>query len=288
MDLKYKLFPYPVLAEFSDDYKNNKFLCNSSIEKIRDAITFKLEAKVEDKTLKNFIDNDKARYIFHIECPQTSYRTIVKTKEQLIYHVVDAGKIVDRVQICVFIVAIDEIYNYTNEQFADDYKGIAFNLERGNILAIGGQFNITVDKQKEELGKIPSIFSILRKTAKKEKDLSVDVYDNKVKIWLPEKEYYNYQRMAKIHNLQPVLHSVIVLPVLTYIFDEIKKGGIDDFEEYRWFKSIRKSLKLEKINLNNDTLNHYASIFLAQKVLNMPISRALDSLIQGSNEGVED
>ncbi|MBZ9623245.1 hypothetical protein G9F71_010305 [Clostridium sp. FP2] len=288
MDLRHKLFPYPVLAEFLDDYIDNKFISEASIEKIRDNITFKLESKIENKTLKNLIDNDKARYMFHIECPQTSYRTVVKTKDELTYHEVEAGKMVGKVQICVFVVAIDEVYNYVNETFVSDYKGIDFNLEKGNILAIGGQFNITVDKEKEELGKIPSIFSVLRKITKEEKDLSVDIYDNKVKIWLPEKEYYNYQKMARVPTLQPALHSMIVLPVLIYIFEEIKKGGIDGFEEYRWFKSIRKSLAIEKINLNSDTLNQHTSISLAQKVLNMPLTRALDNLIRGNNEEGEE
>ncbi|MBB6696668.1 hypothetical protein [Clostridium algidicarnis] len=288
MDLRYKLFPYPVLAEFLDDYIDNKFISNAYIEKIRDIIIFKLESKIENKGLQNLIENDKARYMFHIECPQTSYRTVVKTKDQIVYHEVEIGKLVGKVQICTFIVAIDEIYHYTNETFVSDYKGITFNLEKGNILAIGGQFNITVDKEKDELGKIPSIFSILRKTIKEEKDLSVDIDDNKVKIWLPEKEYYNYQKMATAPSLQPVLHSMIVLPVLVYIFEEVKKAGIDGFEEYRWFKSIRKSLEIEKVTLNNDTLNKYTSIALAQKVLNMPLTRALDGLIQGNNEEGEE
>lgn len=288
MDLMHKLFPYPVLAEFLDDYINNTFISSASIEKIKDSITFKLESKIEDITLKRLIDNDKARYIFHIECPQTSYRTVVKTKDELTYHEVDAGKIVGRVQICVFIVAIDEIYNYTNETFVSDYKGIDFNIDKGNILAIGGQFNITVDKEKEELGKIPSIFSVLRKVTKEEVDLSVDIYDNKVKIWLPEKEYYNYQKIAGVPSLQPVLHSMIVLPVLIYIFEEIKKGGIEGFEEYRWFKSIRKSLRIEKITLDSDTLNQYTSISLAQKILNMPLTRALSGLVQGDEEEGEE
>ena len=284
MDLSHRLFPYPVLAEFLDGYVDNKFISEASIEKIRNTITFRLESIIENKTLKNLIENDKARYMFHIECPQTSYREVIKTKEELTYYEVEEGRIVGKVQICVFIVAIDEIYNYTNETFVSDYKDISFNLEKGNILAIGGQFNITVDKEKEELGKIPSIFSILRKVTKEEKDLSVDIYDNKVKIWLPEKEYYNYQKIARVPSLQPVLHSMIVLPVLIYIFEEIKKGGIDGFEEYRWFKSIKKSLGIEKINLNSDTLNQYTSIFLAQKLLNIPLSRALHNLIQDNND----
>lgn len=284
MDLKHKLFPYPVLATYMDDYKDNTFESSASINRIAKEIEFELKCKVNNKGLCELIDQEKASYVFHIECAPTSYRQVVTTKENCVYHKIEAGKLVGKVQICTFIVAIQDIETYQNDDFADDYEGTLFTIEKGNILAIGDQFNVIVDKEKDELGKIPSVFSILRKINPNEKELSVDIDNSKVKIWLPEKEYYNYQRIANVPALQPSLHGMIVLPVLVHIFEQMKQGGIEDYEEHRWFKSIKKSLGMHDIELNAESIQRECSIKLAQLVLEMPVARALDGLVAGSLE----
>lgn len=282
MDLKHKLFPYPVLAPFMDDYKDNTFDNSAGIKHIGKEIEFEFKCKVNNKQLCELINQDKASYVFHIECAPTSYRQIVTTKENMVSHKIAAGKLVGKVQICTFIIALQDIDAYQNNDFADDYDGILFTIERGNILAIGNQFNVLIDKEKDELGKIPSVFSILRKINPNEKELSVDIDNNKVKIWLPEKEYYNYQRIANVPALQPSLHGMIVLPVLVHIFEQMKQGGIDDYEEHRWFKSIKKSLEMQHIKLNAESIQREGSLKLAQLVLEMPVARALDGLVSGN------
>lgn len=284
MDLKHKLFPYPVLAPFMDDYKDNTFENSAGIKHIGKEIEFELKCKINNKGLCELIDQEKASYVFHIECAPTSYRQVVNTKQNCINHKIEAGKLVGKVQICTFVVAIEDIDAYQNEDFSDDYEGTVFTIEKGNILAIGDQFNVIVDKEKDELGKIPSVFSILRKINPNEKELSVDIDNNKVKIWLPEKEYYNYQRIANVPALQPSLHGMIVLPVLVHIFEQMKQGGIEDYEEHRWFKSIKKSLGSHNIELSTESIAREGSIKLAQLVLEMPVARALDGLVAGNLE----
>ena len=86
MDLKHKLFPYPVLAPFMDDYKDNTFENSAGIKHIGKEIEFELKCKVTNKGLCELIEQEKASYVFHIECAPTSYRQVVNTKQNCINH----------------------------------------------------------------------------------------------------------------------------------------------------------------------------------------------------------
>lgn len=71
---------------------------------------------------------------------------------------------------------------------------------------------------------------------------------------------------------------MIIFPTLIYIFEELKRSGIDDYEDFRWFKSLNKALQKFNFALDEHGLNEKSSFELAQMVLNMPITRSLDSL----------
>lgn len=82
MDIKYKMFPYPVLGELYNDYKNSKILDDIYYQKVGKEIIFKLRCYTDNIELRQLITQQKASYTFHIECPQTSYRNIVKTNKE--------------------------------------------------------------------------------------------------------------------------------------------------------------------------------------------------------------
>jgi len=78
---------------------------------------------------------------------------------------------------------------------------------------------------------------------------------------------------------------MLIMPALIYVFETLKCAGIEEYETYRWFKGIERILKKSDIDLNADTLENNPSYELAQKLLDLPIDRALKSLL---NVGVEE
>ena len=136
MDVRYKLFPYPVLSNFTDDYEKSGFIAEINVNKDINELVFNLDVLLDDDGLNDLILNNKAEYVFHIECSRTSYRKIIKTsKTENTIRIVDS-KLNGRVNICSFIVAKDKIYKYKNKCFNKDYGSLDFDLERGTILAI--------------------------------------------------------------------------------------------------------------------------------------------------------
>ena len=90
----------------------------------------------------------------------------------------------------------------------------------------------------------------------------------------------NYRSASNMPMLQSILHSALILPALIYTFETVKNAGIEEYDSYRWFKAIERILKKSKIDFNTETLENIPSYELAQKLLDLPINRALSSLLQ--------
>ena len=59
----------------------------------------------------------------------------------------------------------------------------------------------------------------------------------------------------------------------------LRKEGISEFEDLRWFKSIKRTLNKNNMILNEELLDTIPSFELAQKSLDLPINRAFDTLV---------
>lgn len=288
MDIRYKLFPYPVLSPFSDDYVSSGFIAEVQVVRDIKEIVFHLNVLMDDGQLQRLIEEEKAEYVFHIECSQTSYRTILSTKDTENIKRIAESELNGKVSVCSFIVAKENLKNYTNENFNQDYGKAAFTIEKGSVLAIGGQTNVEITKEVEELTKIPSIFSILRRDTDDSIGMQIDINGDKIKLWLSNEEFYNYASATNMPAFQPVLHSILVLPALIYTFETLKNAGvegIDEYGSYRWFKAIERILNKSEIGFNAETLENITSYELAQKILDLPVNRALASL---TSIGMED
>ena len=119
--------------------------------------------------------------------------------------------------------------------------------------------------------------------------MSFELGGNKIKILLCEKDYNIYKKIANSPKLQPILHSMIIIPALVYVFELLRREEFESYEDNRWFRAIRKTLKNNSIELTEENLGIYSSIELAQKILDMPLSRAFENILnEDLNEGDEE
>lgn len=287
MDIRYKLYPYPVLSSFSDDYIDCSFI--SDIKVVRDIrdIVIKMNVIMDNAELQNLIKLNKAEYLFHIECSQTSYRSILKTCDTENIKRISESKLNGKVSICSFIVAKENIPDYKNSKLNKDYGNMVFNISKGSILGIGGQTNIDITKEMDEMSKIPSIFSILRRDVNDNEGMQIDINGDKIKIWLVNEDFYNYKNVCNMPSYLPVLHSMIILPTLLYTFEILKQNGTDEYESYRWYKSIDRTLKKSELSLDNEYLDNIPTYQLSQKLLDLPIKRALSAMVSIGEEDEE-
>ena len=285
MDIKYRLYPHPVLWDKLDDYKNSSFDCDISITREVKRFILNAEFNVNNPQIQKLITDGNAEYILHIESPATSYRLIKNTSDGSLKVTLNDEHLLGRISLCPFIVAKSEIAKYGNDDFNDDYKGIEFDLQRGTILAIGSQYDFKVDKEKEDLSQVPSIFTIYKKETTDDMEMEIELCSPKIRIGLNIPDYENYN--ISVRHMPEIVNSFIILPALIYAFEQLKTS-FDDFKEYRWFQAIEKIFKKYALPFNEDLLNTKSSFELAQKIMGCPISKALKHLIEIDNYGEED
>ena len=281
MNIEHKLYPYPVLTYFNDDYLNSIFMAKVEVEKGIGKIGVSLEAVTDDLGLLGLINDGYAEFVFRIECLATLYREIVKSGDGKKKIFISEEKIDSKITVSTFIVAKKNIENYININFNEDYSDISFFIEKSSILAIARQFKIHIEKENDNLGEPSSIFCLVRNTAEKEeKEVKFDIMGNKIKIILPKEEYENIAMLSQSKSNQEILHSSLIFPALVYVLENLKTDDYDNYDDYVWFRTIKKVLENLEIELNWENIESYQSYSLAQKIINYPIGRSLEAMKQ--------
>ena len=288
MDIRYKLYPYPMLAADMDDYIDSSFTFTVATEKEIREIKFSFQLDLKNDGLFNMIQSGKAEYLIHIECPQTCYRYAIKTPDVGCIHRIPERDLNGRVSICAFIVAKQDLPAYYNHAFNADYEGLSFSVDRGGILAIGGQYTLNIVKDTEELAKIPSVFTICKRAADSDTGMEIDMEGNKIAVTLSGDSFGRYKNLASELKYQPAFHSMIIMPALIYVFETLHREGLENYNDKRWFTAISKTLSKYDVTLNRETLENTPSYTLAQKILDLPVDRALSALAEWSDDESEE
>ena len=282
MQLRNRYYPYPVIVEGGDYNENSEF--SSSVNQEMEGYDAKITITVElnDTLLLQKIEQGEVVYAHHIECPQTCYRRVIKTKEKVKDILLKDKDVNGIVQICSFVIAEKDIDKYTNESFAADYRGWKFNIEKGCILAIGNQYNVRINKIRDDLANTSSIFSIVPNADQTENNLLVDLGQQKIVISLPEKTYQQYYNIQGYIDIQPAMHSMIIVPALVYVFSELRSTeNLEEMEYYRWYRSLKKACNGIGINIDEEGLKKMDLFKVAQQLLNSPISKAIEYSAMG-------
>ena len=221
----------------------------------------------------------------HIESPETSYRLVKGTKENILTVDLKDENLLGKTSLCPFIVAKKDIEDFTSLDLNSDYQGVLFSFQKGSIIAIGDQFDFKVDKEKEDLSSVPSIFTIYKKETVEDMPMEIELCSNKIRIGLNIPDYENYN--VNVRNMPDIVNSFIIFPALVYTFEQLKTG-FDDFKEYRWFQAIEKIFKKYSLVFSQEMFDKVTSIELSQKIMSMPIKKALHRINQIDTVGEEE
>ncbi len=291
MRIKAKLFPYPVLANsFNNDYIDSEFdiLLNQKIT--RNSIIIKMLPQLMNNGLEQLIKDGKASFFMHIECPYTCFREAYAIPFEGKMIEISADKVEGDIQLCPFIVALGDLPDYTNDCFNKDYENTSFYLERGNILAIGKEKTITIEKENDNLSNVPSIFAVTEIKDENYEDIVIDYTGDKICLRLPSKVFRNFVSMNQNNpNAQPVLHSMLIIPALIKCIEELKQktDSLYEYEERRWFKVLNKAAKNVGYELNPESLPNIDSFVLSQKIMENTVGRGIINLHKIAIEGEE-
>lgn len=283
MEIKYKLYPYPVLSSYSDDYKQGVFETNTDI--VRDGYNLCVDfmATLTSTSLKELIRAGKAKYVYHLECAQTGYRKVVETEKISVSHVITSKTVCGKLQICSFVVATEDIPQYSSPEFHDDYTGATFDIEEGCVMAVGKMVTVDIAKNTDDLSNAPSIFSIIWNADPNCHEMLVDMSSRKIVIKLPLNDYYSYKKLNITPQYQPILNSLTVIPALAYVLGHLQKmtpteRSIDN-QDSLWYRTLSHTLLTQfDCDIEGNGFDSVDCLELAQKLINDPISEAFRML----------
>lgn len=281
MLIRHKYYPYPVIVEGNDSYIDTVFTSDVDVVKEGYNIKFILKAEINNDAINELISEGKVAFVHHIECPQTCYRKAVETDENEKIFIEHESKLNGTIQICSMIIAMTYMAGYRNQSFSSDYKGFGFDIEKGCIMGIGKQINIDINKEKENLENTSSIFSIIPIMDPEETMIHVETGNpKKITIHIPQKAYNRYRNLSRNLEIQPVMHSMIIIPALIQVFNELKSCGSElyMYEEYKWFKVLKKACKKIDINLDENGIKSIEPYRVAQMLMDTPTIKALKFL----------
>ena len=289
MQLRSKYYTYPVIIEGGDFYLNSHFDTDAEKEMIGYDVKFILTADLKNPQLEKLLEEEKVVIVHHIECPQTCLRLAIKTKERRYERIIPDTDVNGVVQICSFLVANEDLQKYSNENFAPDYKGFRFDIEKGCVMAVGNQINFRINKVKDDLANKSSIFSIMPNLDENAINMQVDLTDQKISILLPKETFSIYKNMEENMGVQTAMHQMLIVPALMYVFSELKasKGQLFMYENQRWFRNLKKSCEKIGTPIEEDSIDNIDIVALSQLVLGNPIVGGMKA-IAGSGENYED
>ncbi len=287
MATRAKLYPYPVLTKEGNDYIDSNFDITYIVNFTEDEIILNIQAYLEDQELKELIENGLAAFSVRIECPPTCYREIItfNSFEKIVK--IPASAVDIRLQIESFIVAIQDIDNYTNKNFNPEYGDIPFHLEKANILAVGSYVEIKVEKDSDDLANIPSIFLVIPRKDAESNDIIIDITGDLIKILVPSEEYKDFLNANRIEFYKPILHSILIIPSLIKALEEVKYNveSSEELEDKKWFRAIEKAVREKyKAKLDKEFLFSIETEQIAQRLMDYPINKSLSALLTLKNE----
>lgn len=272
-------FPHPVLSFFSDDFIDCEYQCAVKTSTTGTTFNFDVVAITSSKDLNHLLSNGKACHAIHVDCSSTRYREAFKSNMKKFSFHVDSKYINGRVQVSRFIVAEQDIPEYSNTNFHGDYNGVSFNIKKGDILALNETFTFDADKEIDPLKSIPSIFSV--RVNKVENPPPIDIeLSNKINVYLSESNYRKFKMLNQIQSLRPVVSQFILIPALVMVLDTLKNSQSIDLlqlEDLRWYRVLQKKLVEYGVDISDGTWPE-SSVILSQKLIGEPITKSLEAI----------
>lgn len=299
MQIKNKLFPYPILNSnkpFSN-YIGCDFDLNYEDASTEDKLIIRdIGFKTNSETINKLIEEKKISVVLIVECPDVIYRKkfdITKNNRDI---VISKQELSGKIELSIYAYASQD-FTYSPKEIDEDYKGINFQIEKYDIIAANDGISSTILHKDIEENLVKSIFSIQLFSSVEEGVFEVQ-YENskKILISMSEYDYTNYNIVYSMPIFQEVFFNMMLIPALsqalTQCFNQVKNGvDIDDILlNYQWFSSIKKQYqRLKGEELTNEIIKGINQpISFAQEILGKPMKVALEKLIESTKKIVEE
>lgn len=239
-------FPYPLIRQDKGDYKTTVFEGKLRVLPTSGGYMIYPDFTIKNKEINQLLQDGSLTYAIEVSCSSTLFRKLYRVKNNNSI-LLEATMVHGNVDLYPCIIVQENVIGFSNDDFADEYENMRFDLHTGDIVAIGASKAFDAIYQNDVM-QGSSIVAISGN--KKAKRVSCNLEGNIIKVILPLKEFENYQYCGQITKKIDVLNAIYVIPALVYAIDIINEEyGNDmamdesDYEDKAWYKTITGKLK---------------------------------------------
>jgi hypothetical protein len=259
--------PYPILSKENHSYNNSSFDVQVIPKKSFGQLMLEVEFVLKNEGLQDLINQGKAIFALHIECPLTSFRNLFKGDQKTLSIKIEEQQIRGRIDVHAFILANERIVDYMNADWNTFYFGIPITYEKGNILAFGNAEEIVLHEEAAEEQNLPSIVTVRR--AGNREYLGIELGTNQILVLLPEQLYKQYADYGS-SRLKDTILSMIILPALIDVFHTIKADS-SAYEDTRWYQVLVQIFENNHVPFERVLNDQLPVIEAVQLVLRNPL-----------------
>ena len=277
-------YPYPILRGEKTDYQTSTFTAQLSKKNLKDGYIINASYSVSNSEIQRLIEDKKAAYALQIQCVSTWFRKLEISSSSIQEFKLSSNLIHERVDLCPCIIALEEIKDFNNSDFSEDFEGISFSVNPGEVLAIGERQKFDAIYKDDIIKKGDPIVHFIND---EQASVMFCEYDfDTIRIHLPKQQNEKYNRIGTYEGWKvPVLNAIYVIPAIAMGIEEIYKdtclGGSGTLERWSWYKTL-KVMILRKAKDVDSAYRKMLSdpIKTAQMLMNDNSAQALDIIAQ--------
>lgn len=238
-------YPYPVIREYTEDYQSTDFIGELKVCLEPDGYAVHTNFEINNEGIQILISKGILTYALEVQCVSTWFRKLYPIHENKVIRL-DTQMIHERVELIPCIIAAKSIEGFTNEDFAEEYQDMKFDLNEGDIVGIGQKRTFDALYQNDIIKNGSSIVDVVRNDRLKE--IQSDFSQSTIKLTLPADQYENYRSCGYNWSKYKMLNAILIVPVLVEAIgiiaaDERDSDHQSGHQNRSWYKTIVVNLK---------------------------------------------
>lgn len=276
--------PYPVLSSFGDDITpkldRNSVLVVPTHDKKK--YSFSIQVLLENEDILKYIEDGKAEYTCEVTCARTYLRKCYHSQFPAFNIELGRKEVFGEIHFCCYVTVKEDILDYHNSQFNEDYEDALFDLERGDMLVIFPDMKYTANLKYEKLYSAGS-FMVVQED-KNASSVWFDATGDKILVYLPTTMFEQFKSFSGNQDFNELFHASIVFNAL---FKCLSDYDPEKQRNLLWVAAIQTRIDIEDELSQFKIEDKTQSYELAQALLADPYSRLFKKLTeqqQTSNE----
>ena len=276
-----RLLPYPLLAPWTEDYKDAAFgvdvpeaVLNNG-RQIKISLLFRLSAN----SIRDLLDNGKAKYALEVRCPKTF---VSNTQEALAQDelLLEAGDFAEEVLLTPYVVSTCRLEEFTSLEHAQEWRDNrpeGFSIPTAGILAVGNTTRVVL----EDSG-VNSVIDLVANPGVAAGTFHVQLDEERIKIHVPIVEKETIEAVRKRRGSGVEFTGLFPGLYLHAVAEALR--NFTEHEDTRWAFTLRNALeKCGHGGIDMDLLKADALKY-AQELMGQPVGAFLTAAIRSEEE----